>query len=65
MMTMTTIIMKMMNNEKTQIHIDFEYAMYHELNGDFEWDFELELYTNETTQLCWLTWLISMHQYEK
>lgn len=55
----------MMNNEKPQIQLDFEHAMYYELNGTFDWDFELEYYTNEVTQLCWLTWLTSMHHYEK
>lgn len=43
-------------NTKTNIHLKFEEAMVCDLN-DFTWNHELELYEDEKTQLCWLTWV--------
>ncbi|MEG0835779.1 MAG: hypothetical protein RR231_12630 [Acinetobacter sp.] len=36
----------------------FESSMSAEIQ-DVEYDHDLEMYTNETTQLCWLVWLIA------
>lgn len=41
---------------KTDLHLNFEKAMGPDLN-DFTWNDELELYEDEKTQLCWLTWV--------
>lgn len=41
---------------KTDVHLNFEKAMGPDLN-DFTWNDELELYEDEKTQLCWLTWV--------
>jgi len=43
-------------NTKTDTHLKFEEAMVCDLN-DFTWNDELELYEDEKTQLCWLTWV--------
>ncbi|TCB49862.1 hypothetical protein E0H80_10640 [Acinetobacter sp. ANC 4779] len=43
-------------NTKVDINLQFEEAMRLDLN-DFTWDDELELYEDEKTQLCWLTWV--------
>ncbi|EOR05006.1 hypothetical protein [Acinetobacter tandoii] len=43
-------------NTKTDTHLKFEEAMVCDLK-DFTWNDELELYEDEKTQLCWLTWV--------
>lgn len=43
-------------NTKTDVNLKFEEEMVCDLN-DFTWNSELELYEDETTQLCWLTWV--------
>ena len=41
---------------KVKRNFQFESAMVNDLNN-FVWDDHLELYEDEKTQLCWLTWL--------
>ena len=48
-------------NTKTDVNLKFEEAMVCDLN-DFTWNNELELYENEQTQLCWLTWVTNDSQ---
>lgn len=40
---------------------EFELAMSQDID-DFEYDHDLEMYTNQSTQLCWLTWLIARNK---
>lgn len=41
-----------------EIHSKFESVMKHDLEN-FDWNEDLELYENETTQICWLTFLLT------
>ena len=44
---------------KSPENYSFENAMSSDIEN-LDWDDELELYTDPTTQLCWLTWLTAM-----
>lgn len=41
---------------RTEHHLNFEQEMSINLN-DLRWNAELDMYENELTQLCWLTWV--------
>lgn len=43
---------------KSELNFQFESLMVHDLD-DCIWNEDLELYENKTTQLCWLTFLMT------
>lgn len=43
---------------KSELHFKFESLMIHDLEN-FIWDEDLELYEDQTTQICWLTFLMT------
>lgn len=43
---------------KSKLHFKFESLMIHDLEN-FIWNEDLELYEDQTTQICWLTFLMT------
>lgn len=52
----------MSKKTEPELHSKFESIMKHDLEN-FDWNEDLELYVNETTQICWLTFLLTLESH--